>query len=100
QVEVLDEEDAVVTTALPSRQIGELADREQVVGLEQGEPVVEIEALPALHLLADRIERAVDSDGHQWFRSSVPSCLVGEKRAGQRRRGAASPKVRGRPRTQ
>src|SRR4029450_11167726 len=35
------------------REIGELAEGEQVVGLHQRQPVLEVEALVRLHLLAD-----------------------------------------------
>ena len=53
EVEVLDEEDAVVAAAHAPRQVGQLADREQVVGLEQRQAVVEVEPLAGDHLLAD-----------------------------------------------
>ena len=62
QVEVLDEEDAVVAAALAAREVCELPDREQVVGLEQRQAVVEVEALACEHLLADELERGVVRD--------------------------------------
>ena len=37
--------------------VGELAELEEVVRLHQREPVLEVEALVRLHLLADRVER-------------------------------------------
>src|SRR5439155_9686724 len=49
----------------------ELAEREQVVRLEQREPVVEVEPLAGLHLLADEIERRIDKDRHQLARSTT-----------------------------
>ena len=58
EVEVLDEIDLVVAAALPPRKVGELPEREQVVRLHQGQPVLEVEALAGLHLLVDRSERA------------------------------------------
>jgi hypothetical protein len=66
EIEVLDEVDVVRPAAHAACEVGELAEREQVVGLEQREAVLEIEPLVRLHLLADRLERgdAVD-DGHQ-----------------------------------
>ena len=57
QVEVLDEVDLVRAAAQASREVGELAEREQVVGLEQREPVLEVEPLARLDLLADRRQR-------------------------------------------
>ena len=57
QVEVLDEVDLVRAAAQPPREIGELAELEQVVGLEQGQTVLEVEPLTRLDLLADGRER-------------------------------------------
>ena len=54
QVEVLDEVDLVRAAAQPARPVGELAEREQVVGLEQRQAVLEVEPLAGLDLLADR----------------------------------------------
>ena len=56
QVEVLDEEDLVAAAADPARVVGEVAEREQVVGLEQRDAVLEVEALACVDLLADRSE--------------------------------------------
>ena len=56
-VQVLDEEDLVRAAAQPPRRVRELAEREQVVRLEEREPVLETEPLPRLHLLADRLQR-------------------------------------------
>ncbi len=57
QVEVLDEVDLVGASAHAARQVRELSEREQVVGLHEGETVLEIEAFTRFDLLADRCER-------------------------------------------
>ena len=57
QVHVLDEIDLVAAAALQAREVGELAEREQVVRLHQRDPVVEVEPLAGEHLLPDRGER-------------------------------------------
>jgi hypothetical protein len=57
QIEVLDEVDLVRTAALPPSPVGQVAEREQVVALEEREPVLEIEALAGVDLLSDRVER-------------------------------------------
>jgi hypothetical protein len=64
QVQVLDEERLVAAAAQPARAIRQLAESEQVVGLEQRQAVLEIEPFAGLDLLADRLER-VDGDCHQ-----------------------------------
>ncbi len=53
QVEVLDEVNAIVAATNASRQIGELAERENVVALHQRHTVLEVEALSGLHLVPD-----------------------------------------------
>ena len=57
QVHVLDEEDVVRAPAQAPCEVGELADREQLVGFEQAESVLEIEPLTRLDLLSDRRQR-------------------------------------------
>ena len=57
EVEVLDERHLVGAAAEPSREVGQLADLEQVVGFEDREAVLELEALAGLDLLANRAER-------------------------------------------
>jgi hypothetical protein len=57
QIEVLDEEDLVGPAALPAREVGERSELEQVIGLEDRDAVVEVEALPGLDLLPDRLQR-------------------------------------------
>ena len=56
-VEVLDEEDLVRSAANAAREVGERAELEQVVRLEERDAVVEVEALSGLDLLPDRLER-------------------------------------------
>ena len=57
QVDVLDEVDLVAAAALPAREVGEVAEREQVVRLHESDAVVEVEPLAGEHLLPDRRER-------------------------------------------
>ena len=57
EIEVLDEVDTVVAAAETARQIGELAEREDVVALHERHAVVEVEPFAGFHLLADRGER-------------------------------------------
>ena len=71
EIEVLDEEDAVVSATLPPREVGELADRQQVVGLEEREAVLGVEALARLDLLADRAQRGDVLDGGHELAVSV-----------------------------
>ena len=54
QVQVLDEVDAVIAAAHAPREIGEVAERKDVVALHQRHAVLEVEALACLHLVADR----------------------------------------------
>ena len=63
QIEVLDEVDLVRAAALPPRAVGEVAEREQVVALEEREAVLEVEPLAGVDLLADRVERGRWCDG-------------------------------------
>ena len=57
EVQVLDEVDLVVPAALTAREIGQLAEREDVVRLHQQEAVLEVEPLAGDDLLADALER-------------------------------------------
>jgi hypothetical protein len=57
QIEVLDEIDLVRAAPQAAGAVGELAQAEQVVGLEERKPVLEVEALAGLDLVPDRIER-------------------------------------------
>jgi hypothetical protein len=54
-VQVLDEEDLVGPAAPATREVGELAELEEVVGLEDRDAVVEVEARSGLDLLPDRL---------------------------------------------
>jgi hypothetical protein len=56
-VEVLDEVDLVGSSTPPPCEIGKRAELEKVVGLEEGDAVVEVEALAGLDLLPDRLQR-------------------------------------------
>ncbi len=57
EVEVVDEVDLVAAPAQAPRLIGELAEAEQVVALEQRDAVVEVESLPRQHLLANGVDQ-------------------------------------------
>jgi hypothetical protein len=57
QIQVLDEVDLVAAAANPAREVGELAEPQQVVRLEQRDAVVEIQTFPRLDLVPDRGER-------------------------------------------
>jgi hypothetical protein len=52
----LDEVDLVGAATLPPSAIGEVAEREQVVALEERKPVLEVEPLADVDLLPDRVE--------------------------------------------
>ena len=72
QVQVLDEVDAVVAATHAPREIRELAERENVVALHQRHAVLEVEALSALHLVADGREHVgAFQEGHQRSRSTT-----------------------------
>ena len=76
EIEVLDEEDLVRPAAQAPREVGELTEREQVVGLEEREAVLEVEALPGLHLSPDLVQDAPLDDCHDSYRSrSMTMCV-------------------------
>jgi hypothetical protein len=56
-VDALDEVDLVAAAANTPREVGQLAEREQVVRLHQRDAVLEVEARSGLDLLPDRGER-------------------------------------------
>ena len=56
-VEVLDEVDLVRPAAHAPGEIGERAELEEVVGLEDRDAVVEVEAFARLDLLPNRLQR-------------------------------------------
>ena len=86
EVEVLDERHLVRAAAKPAREIGQLADLEQVVRLEEREPVLEVEPLTRLELLADRIEGGGAVEECQAVRSVGATVPIGCGRR-QRLRG-------------
>ncbi len=57
QVEVLNERHLVGATTKAAGEVGELTDLEQLVGFEDREAVLELEALAGLDLVTDRAER-------------------------------------------
>ena len=70
EIEVLDEVDLVRAAAQPPRGVGQLAEREEVVRLEDREAVLEVEALAGLHLLPEGRERRCGVEqGHVGQRS-------------------------------
>jgi hypothetical protein len=73
QVEILDEVDAVVASAETPREVRELAEREQVVRLEDRESVLEVESLTGLELLPNRLERLLSEDCDQVLLSTTAS---------------------------
>jgi hypothetical protein len=56
-IEVLDEEDLVAPTAHTTREVGERAQLEQVVRLQDRDAVVEVESFSGRDLLPDRLQR-------------------------------------------
>ncbi len=56
EVEVLNEEDAVVAATLPAGEVGQLTESEQVVGLEERHTVLEVEPLAGGDLPANGVE--------------------------------------------
>ncbi len=84
QVEVLDEEDLVRAAALSAGEIGQLAEAEEVVGLEERQAVLEIEPLACLDLLPDRVEGR-----------AVPARVAGVSVSGSRLRPRATRAPRG-----
>ena len=74
QVDVLDEVDLVAEAALTTREIGELAEREQVIRLHERDAVVEVEALAGEDFLLDRCERFQLENCH-YFSRSTTACV-------------------------
>ena len=76
QIEVLDEVDLVRASAPAPRGVRKLAELQEVVGLHEDQPVLEVEALVLLDLLPDRIERALSGgDGHPHPSLSTTICV-------------------------
>src|SRR3990170_213441 len=72
-IEVLDEEHLVRSPAHAPREVGELAERKQVVGLEDREAVLEVQPLAGLDLLPDRLQRLLGENGDQKLLSTTAS---------------------------
>ena len=85
-VEVLDEVDLVRPSAHAAREVGECAELEQVVGLEDRDAVVEVEALSGLDLLPDRLQRLQLENGDQLLLSTTARVSA----SSSARRGAPS----------
>jgi hypothetical protein len=90
-VEVLDEVDLVRTPAQPPGVVRELAERQEIVGLEDREAVFEVEALSGLDLLPDRLERAQSENGDQLLLSTTAhvNASSSSRRAAPSRRARA-----------
>jgi hypothetical protein len=71
EVEVLDEVDLVRSAADATREVGERAQLEQVVGLEDRDAVVEVEAISGLDLLPNRLECLWGENGDQLLLSTT-----------------------------
>ena len=75
-VDVLHEIDLGAAAALPAREVGELAEREQVVRLHESDAVVEVEPLAGEHLVSDRCERVQLQNSHCGYLSrSTTACV-------------------------
>src|SRR5439155_24688244 len=69
QIQVLDEVDVVRAAAQPPREVGELPEQEQVVGLEDRKAVLELEALAGVDLPPDLVQDTPLDDCHYRSRS-------------------------------
>ncbi len=85
-VQVLDEVDLVRPAAHAARQVGERAELEEVVRLEDRDAVVEVEALSGLDLLPDRLQRLELQNGDQLLLSTTARVSA----SSSSRRGAPS----------
>src|SRR5262249_26117027 len=88
QVQVLDEVRLVSPAAHPPRDIGQLAELEEVVGLEDGDAVVEVEALTGLDLVPDAVQDALFDDCHHRSRS-MTMCVSASSSGSSHRRARA-----------
>jgi hypothetical protein len=76
-VDVLDEVDVVRATAKPTRTVGEVAEGEQVAGLEDRDAVLEVEPLSGLDLLANLRKRVWRGEnGDQKLLSTMASAMA------------------------
>jgi hypothetical protein len=91
-VEVLDEEDLVGAAANSPREVGERAELEEVVRLEDRDAVGEVETLPGLDLLPDRLQRVQLENGDQLLLSTTAlvSASSSSRRGAPSRRDLAS----------
>ncbi len=85
-VEVLDEVDLVRASARAACEVGEGAELEEVVGLEDRHAVVEVETFSGLDLLPDRLQRLQRENGDQLLLSMTARVSA----SSSSRRGAAS----------
>src|SRR5262245_5037115 len=77
QIQVLDEVDLVAPAALTARQVGQLAEREDVVRLHEQEAVLEVEPLACDDLLVDALERrGVVEDRHDYAVLSTTASAI------------------------
>ena len=86
QVQVLDEVDLVRPAAQPAREVRELAQLEEVVGLEDRDTVVEVEAVAGLDLLPDELQGLQLRNGDQLLLSTTAQVSA----SSSSRRGAPS----------
>jgi hypothetical protein len=91
-VEVLDEEDLVGAATNAPRKVGERTELEEIVGLEDRDAVVEVEALPGRDLLPDRLQRLQLENGDQLLLSTTAlvSASSSSRRGTPSRRDLAS----------
>jgi hypothetical protein len=91
-VEVLDEKDLVGAAAYAAREVGERAELEEVVGLEDRDAVVEVEALAGRDFLPDRLQRLQLENGDQLLLSTTAlvSASSSSRRGAPSRRDLAS----------
>ena len=86
QVQVLDEVDLVCPAAQPAGEVRELAQLEEVVGLEDRDTVVEVEAVAGLDLLPDELQGLQLRNGDQLLLSTTAQVSA----SSSSRRGAPS----------
>ena len=94
QVQVLDEVHLVRAAARAAREVGERAELEQVVRLEDRDAVVEVEALSGLDLLPDRLQRLQLENGDQLLLSTTARVNASSSSGAARRRGRTWPPKR------
>ena len=76
EIEVLDEIDLVAAAADAAREIGDLAEGEEIVRLHQCEPILEVEPLARLHLFPDGGEDVEGvEDRHAYLSRLTTACV-------------------------